>query len=52
MPKPRILRFPTDVKWNETIRTLPNAHILQTEEWGAFKQRQTGWQPSPAVVLP
>ncbi|MBX3086814.1 MAG: peptidoglycan bridge formation glycyltransferase FemA/FemB family protein [Anaerolineae bacterium] len=31
--------------WNDTIRDLPYAHILQTEEWGAFKQRQTGWQP-------
>src|SRR5579871_6533226 len=29
--------------WNDTIRKLPYAHILQTEEWGRFKQRTTGW---------
>ncbi len=31
--------------WNNTIRALPYAHVLQTAEWGAFKQRSTGWQP-------
>src|SRR5258708_33036294 len=29
--------------WNDQIRVLPYAHILQTEEWGAFKQLSTGW---------
>jgi lipid II:glycine glycyltransferase (peptidoglycan interpeptide bridge formation enzyme) len=32
-------------EWNALIRDLPNAHVLQTAEWGAFKQRATGWQP-------
>ena len=31
--------------WNDTLRALPNAHVLQTWEWGAFKQATTGWQP-------
>src|SRR5215813_3542160 len=31
--------------WNDTIRPLPGAHVLQTEEWGNFKRRTTGWQP-------
>lgn len=31
--------------WNDTIRNLPCAHVLQTAEWGAFKQRSTGWTP-------
>jgi len=31
--------------WNATIRELPNAHVLQSAEWGAFKQRATGWKP-------
>lgn len=31
--------------WNDTLRTLPYAHILQTWEWGEFKQQTTGWQP-------
>ncbi|MCU0511627.1 MAG: peptidoglycan bridge formation glycyltransferase FemA/FemB family protein [Anaerolineae bacterium] len=31
--------------WNARLRDLPAAHILQTWEWGAFKQRTTGWQP-------
>jgi peptidoglycan pentaglycine glycine transferase (the first glycine) len=31
--------------WNAALRDLPYAHILQTWEWGAFKQRETGWTP-------
>lgn len=36
--------------WNETIRTLPYAHILQTEEWGEFKRRSTGWTPDKILL--
>lgn len=32
-------------QWNDTLRTLHYAHILQSWEWGEFKARQTGWQP-------
>jgi lipid II:glycine glycyltransferase (peptidoglycan interpeptide bridge formation enzyme) len=32
--------------WNNTLRTLPYAHILQTWEWGAFKHATTGWKPT------
>lgn len=31
--------------WNDTLRTLPYAHVLQTWEWGEFKRVTTGWQP-------
>ncbi len=31
--------------WNEALRPLPTAHILQSWEWGEFKQQTTGWQP-------
>lgn len=31
--------------WNAALRTLPHTHILQTWEWGTFKQQTTGWQP-------
>jgi peptidoglycan pentaglycine glycine transferase (the first glycine) len=31
--------------WNAALRALPGAHVLQTWEWGAFKQRETGWTP-------
>jgi peptidoglycan pentaglycine glycine transferase (the first glycine) len=31
--------------WNATLRDLPAAHILQTWEWGDFKQHETGWLP-------
>ncbi len=36
--------------WNETIRTLPYTHVLQTEEWGDFKQRSTGWTPEKVLL--
>jgi len=32
-------------EWNAALERLPAAHILQTWEWGAFKQRETGWSP-------
>ena len=31
--------------WNDLLRPLPGAHILQTWEWGEFKRRTTGWTP-------
>lgn len=31
--------------WDRVVQALPNAHILQSSVWGAFKQRQTGWTP-------
>ncbi|MBN1679768.1 MAG: peptidoglycan bridge formation glycyltransferase FemA/FemB family protein [Anaerolineae bacterium] len=31
--------------WNALLRDLPAAHVLQTWEWGAFKQAETGWLP-------
>lgn len=31
--------------WNQLIRSLPAAHVLQSAEWGDFKQRSTGWLP-------
>jgi lipid II:glycine glycyltransferase (peptidoglycan interpeptide bridge formation enzyme) len=33
-------------QWNDTLRTLPYAHVLQTWEWGEFKRVTTGWQPT------
>ena len=32
-------------EWNDTLRTLPYAHILQSWEWGEFKWVTTGWEP-------
>ncbi|MBN1964409.1 MAG: peptidoglycan bridge formation glycyltransferase FemA/FemB family protein [Anaerolineae bacterium] len=31
--------------WNDLLRLLPGAHVLQTWEWGEFKRRTTGWTP-------
>ena len=31
--------------WNDALRRFPNAHILQSWEWGEFKRVTTGWQP-------
>lgn len=43
--------------WNTTLATLPQRHVLQTWEWGQFKQRW-GWTPhyyldtdNPAAAL-
>jgi len=32
--------------WNDTLRALPCAHVLQSWEWGEFKRATTGWQPT------
>lgn len=32
--------------WNNTLRAMPNAHVLQTWEWGEFKRETTGWIPT------
>ncbi len=32
-------------EWNNTLKTLSYAHILQTWEWGEFKRMTTGWHP-------
>ena len=32
-------------RWNESLRRLPGAHVLQTWEWGEFKRVTGGWQP-------
>lgn len=31
--------------WNDALRHLPYAHVLQTWEWGDFKHATTGWRP-------
>ncbi len=31
--------------WNDSLRKMPYAHILQTWEWGEFKRVTTGWKP-------
>jgi len=32
-------------EWNHLLESLPAPHILQTWEWGVFKQQTTGWMP-------
>lgn len=38
-------------EWNAALRQLPAAHVLQTWEWGAFKQVETGWTPERLLYL-
>lgn len=42
---------PSREVWNTALQALPAAHVLQTWEWGAFKQRETGWQPERLLFL-
>ncbi|MBE2270096.1 MAG: peptidoglycan bridge formation glycyltransferase FemA/FemB family protein [Anaerolinea sp.] len=35
--------------WNDALRSMPYAHILQTWEWGEFKHVTTGWRPIRAA---
>jgi len=44
----RLLDSVSAQAWDELIQTLPNAHILQTWEWGQSKIRN-GWQPYHVV---
>lgn len=32
-------------RWNDGLRRLPCAHVLQTWEWGEFKRAAGGWEP-------
>lgn len=34
--------------WNQTLQSLPGAHLLQTWEWGQLKNRY-GWQAFPQI---
>ncbi len=33
-------------RWNDGLRDLPGAHVLQTWEWGEFKRATGKWQPT------
>jgi len=44
----RLLEGVSAQAWDKLIQTLPNAHILQSWEWGKSKIRN-GWQPLYAV---
>ena len=32
-------------RWNDALRDMPCAHVLQTWEWGEFKRATGGWHP-------
>ena len=38
-------------RWNDALRHLPCAHVLQTWEWGEFKRATTGWEPLRLAFL-
>ena len=38
-------------EWNAALAPLPAAHVLQTWEWSAFKQVETGWTPERLLFL-
>ena len=39
---------PLDSNWNDKIRSLPGAHLLQTVEWAHIKA-EVGWQAAPML---
>lgn len=41
----KITEITNQTEWNSELAKLPYAHVLQTWEWGAFKQETTGWIP-------
>lgn len=41
--RPNIREISDPREWDDALLCLPNPHVLQTWEWGAFKERQ-GWQ--------
>ena len=47
----RSLEVKERADWNERLRSLPAAHVLQTWEWGEFKRVTTGWQPLRLAFL-
>lgn len=44
----RLLDIKTAGEWNRLIEQLPQAHVLQTWEWGQSKRRN-GWVPQPYI---
>lgn len=38
-------------EWNDALATLPQAHVLQTWQWGDFKAQTTGWSPEHLAFL-
>jgi peptidoglycan pentaglycine glycine transferase (the first glycine) len=46
----RITHPATRAKWNAALARLPQPHVLQTWEWGAFKSRYE-WQPTRYLWL-
>lgn len=41
----RVLTIDNREEWHVLVASLPQAHVLQTWDWAAFKQRTTGWIP-------
>ncbi len=41
----RVLKIENRTAWHTLIAAFPQAHVLQTWDWGDFKQRTTGWLP-------
>ncbi|MBN2257034.1 MAG: peptidoglycan bridge formation glycyltransferase FemA/FemB family protein [Anaerolineaceae bacterium] len=45
------LKRPQDMdQWDESIKDLPGAHLLQTREWASIKA-PIGWQPLPCIWI-
>lgn len=38
-------------EWHDIIQDFPQSHVLQSWDWGAFKQRTTGWHPERLLFI-
>ena len=47
----RIVETRDQDAWNTALLGAPHADLLQSWEWGEFKQRSGGWKPSRLLVM-
>lgn len=47
----RVVEIRDQAEWNAAVLTAPQADLLQSWEWGAFKQQSGGWRPLRVAIF-